>query len=91
MRLAEAGHLHTWTNVRDRYFGILRSTNSVVPEKWQNAKTASWYWPNSFRKRHQLKLHFRKRTYIEAQICSAFECNCDNRLFRKTCYFANSA
>ena len=67
MKLAEAGHLHSWTNVRERVFGILRSNNSVVPEKWRNAKKVTWNWLYSFRKRHQLKFQFETKKILMRQ------------------------
>ena len=38
-KLAEAGHIRTWTNVRERVFEMLKS---VVPETWKSAKKTSW-------------------------------------------------
>ena len=48
-KLAEAGHIRTWTNVRERVFEMLKSTDSVVPETWKSAKKTSWDWLYSFR------------------------------------------
>ena len=85
-KLAEAGHIRTWTNVRERVFEMLKSTDSVVPETWKSAKKTSWDWLYSFRERHQLKLDFQKGTIIEAPMCPAFECNCGSNLFQKNLF-----
>ena len=48
-KLAEAGHIRTWTNVRERAFKMLKSTDSVVPETWKSLKKTGWDWLYSFR------------------------------------------